>query len=40
MFIWDFVASVILDEILDWVYTKLVGFLGAFFSLMGNMVRP
>ena len=37
MFIWDFVASVILDEILDWVYTKLVGFLGAFFSLMGNM---
>ena len=37
MFIWNFVASVILDEILDWVYTKLVGFLGAFFSLMGQM---
>ena len=37
MFIWNFVASVILDEILDWIYTKLVGFLGAFFALMGNM---
>ena len=33
----DFVASTILDELLDWAYSQAVGFLGAFFALMGNM---
>ena len=30
-------ASTILDELLDWAYSQAVGFLGAFFALMGNM---
>ena len=37
MFIWDFVASTVLEAILDWVYDQIVGFLGNFFALMGNM---
>lgn len=37
MFIWDFVASAILSEILDWFYGQIVGFLGNFFEKMGNM---
>ena len=37
MFIWDFVAATVLDNILDWIYAKLVGFLGDFFAQMGNM---
>lgn len=37
MFIWDFVSATILDEILDWLYGQLVGFLGNFFAEMGNM---
>ena len=37
IFLWDFVASTILDELLDWAYSQAVGFLGAFFALMGNM---
>jgi hypothetical protein len=37
MFIWDFVASAILSEILDWVYGQIVGFLGNFFERMENM---
>ena len=28
MFIWDFLADKVLGEILDWVYGKLVEFLG------------
>jgi len=31
------VASTVLDELLDWAYSQTVGFLGAFFALMGNM---
>ena len=30
-------TSTILDQLLDWVYSQAVGFLGAFFALMGNM---
>ena len=30
-------ASTVLDELLDWAYSQAVGFLGAFFGLMGNM---
>ena len=37
MFIWDFVASTILGEIMDWIYAQIVGFLGNFFEQMGNM---
>lgn len=37
MFIWDFAAGIILDALLDWVYSQIVGFLGNFFAVMGNM---
>ena len=37
MFIWDFVASAVMTEILDWFYGQIVGFLGGFFEQMGNM---
>lgn len=36
-FIWDFVASVVLNQIVDWIYQTVVGFLGDFFSMMGQM---
>ena len=37
MFIWDFTASAILEQITDWIFSKLVGFLGEFFANLGNM---
>ena len=37
MFIWDFVAGTVLDAIIDWVYDRIIGFLGNFFTVMGNM---
>ena len=37
MFIWDFVAENVLNEIVDWFYCQVIGFLGNFFSEMGNM---
>lgn len=37
MFIWDFVASTVLNAIIDWVYDQIIGFLGNFFAVMGNM---
>lgn len=37
MFIWDFAAGTILDALLDWVYSQIVGFLGNFFAVMGSM---
>ena len=37
MFIWDFAANPIMDALLDWFYSQLVGFLGVFFAQMGNM---
>ena len=37
MFLWDFVASAVLDDIIDWIYGQIIGFLGNFFSEMGNM---
>ena len=41
MFIWDFVANPEMESILDWFYSQMVGFLGAFFAQMGNMgVEP
>ena len=37
VFIWDFTASAILEQITDWIFSKLVGFLGEFFANLGNM---
>ena len=37
LFIWDFVASTVMDNLIDWFYGQIVGFLGNFFSSMGNM---
>lgn len=37
MFIWDFVAETILNQIVDWLYGQIVGFLGNFFAEMGSM---
>ena len=37
MFIWDFVASSVLDNIVDWLYAQIIGFLGDFFAQMGSM---
>ena len=37
MFIWDFVASTVLNEILDWIFAQIMGFLSDFFTQMGNM---
>lgn len=30
MFIFDFVAETVLDQIIDWLYGKIVGFLNDF----------
>lgn len=37
MFIFDFVADVVLDQIVDWIYGKIVSFLNDFFVMMNNM---
>lgn len=37
MFIFDFVAETVLDQIVDWLYGKIVGFLNDFFAMMNNM---
>ena len=37
MFIFDFVAEVVMDQIIDWIYGKIVGFLNDFFAMMNNM---
>lgn len=37
MFIWNFVAGTVLNQIIDWIYSQIVGFLGNFFAQMGDM---
>lgn len=37
MFIWEFVAAAVLDDLLEWFYGQIIGFLGNFFAIMGNM---
>jgi len=37
VFIFDFVASTIMDNLVDWFYSQVIGFLGNFFAEMGNM---
>ena len=37
MFIWDFVADTVLGQILDWIYSQIIGFLGNFlFTCLGR----
>lgn len=37
IFIFDFVAATIMDNLIDWFYSQVVRFLGNFFAAMGNM---
>lgn len=37
MFIWDFLLGDVMDQIIDWLYGQLIGFLADFFAQMGNM---
>jgi len=37
LFIWDFLLGDVMDQFIDWCYSQIVGFLGSFFSQMGNM---
>ena len=37
MFIWDFVVDDVLGKAVDWIYGQIMGFLGNFFSEMGQM---
>ena len=36
MFIWDFVADTVLGQVFDWVYAKIVEFMGEFFTMMNG----
>ena len=37
MFIWDFAAGSVLDQMMDWIYSLLIGFLSEFFTMMNGM---
>lgn len=37
MFIWNFVMGDVMNQIINWFYGQLVGFLADFFAQMGNM---
>jgi len=37
VFIWDFVADTVLGQVFDWVYAKIVEFMGEFFTMMNGM---
>ncbi len=37
MFIWDFVASAVFDQILDWIHASLVDLFSDFFTMMNGM---
>lgn len=37
MFIFDFVADTVLNQIVDWLYGMIIGFLNEFFVMMNNM---
>ena len=37
MFIWDFILGDVMDQVIEWVYGQVVGFLAEFFAQMGNM---
>lgn len=38
MFIWDFVAGTVLDEIFSWIHGKVVGFFAEVFTLINSSV--
>ncbi len=37
MFVWDFIAEKIFDQIITWIHSQIVGFLGEFFGMINNM---
>lgn len=37
MFIFDFAADTVLDQIIDWLYGKIMAFSMIFLQLMNNM---
>lgn len=37
MFIWDFVASAVFDQILDWIHASLVDLFSDFFTMINQM---
>ena len=37
MFIWDFVASAVFDQLLDWIHAALVDLFSDFFTMMNGM---
>jgi len=37
LFIWDFILGDVMSQLIDWIYGQVIGFLGDFFSQMGNM---
>lgn len=37
MFIWDFILGDVMDQVIEWIYGQVVGFLADFFAQMGNM---
>ena len=37
LFIWDFVVDTVFEDIIEWFYGQLIGFLSLFFGMMGNM---
>ena len=37
MFIWDFLMGDVMDQMMEWMYGQVVGFLTGFFGIMGNM---
>lgn len=37
MFVWDFLAASVLDQIIDWIYARVVETFGLLFSMMNDM---
>ena len=37
MFIWDFILGDVMDQMIEWAYGQVVGFIADFFAQMGNM---
>jgi hypothetical protein len=37
VFVWEFSAANILDQLMDWIYGMMVGFLSDFFAMMNSM---
>ena len=33
----DFVVDTVFEDIIEWFYGQLIGFLSSFFGMMGNM---